>query len=244
MHHQSSNLPIIHSFRSLQILHDYAKVYEPYLAFLRLDIPEYVREVEEKFGNIENLQMEQIKHLIVQNQRNILEIEFTIPESINLGLFSVGGAKVSRALIAKHQKLVDLLLELLTRKCVEYANLVAEKYTAIQHRLNKMPNNIEELTELREYMGTIPTQLGDLKTSMNQTLANFNVIDSIGHKLDRGNFNLKWEVFGWPKDITVRMAEVDDELTKRKREYQMTMEEEQEGFVERLKGLRSVRKAP
>lgn len=34
---------------------------------------------------------------------------------------------------------------------------------------------------------------------------------------------------------------MEDELGRRKREYQLNMEEEQEGFVERLKSLRSVR---
>ena len=37
-----------------------------------------------------------------------------------------------------------------------------------------------------------------------------------------------------------QMTDVDEELARKKKEYQMAMEEEQEGFVERLKGLRVV----
>lgn len=103
--------------------------------------------------------------------------------------------------MAKHQRLAELLLELMARKTIESTNSLVDKYKAIQRRLNKLPASIEELTELREYMGGIYTQLGELKPLLTQTLANFGVLDSVEYKLDRGAFLLKWEVFAWPKDI-------------------------------------------
>jgi hypothetical protein len=196
------------------------------------------------------------------------QIEASIPESINLGAFTVTCTKVSRTLISKHQRLHDQLMELMARKTIESANTVVERFKTIQHRLNRLPNNVEELTELREFIGTLPTQLNDIKGGLNQVLANFGVVESVQFKLDRGALFLKWEVFGWPKDILekaggdvvhacmhswvsaqvvwltscacLQVAEVDEELARRKREYQLNMEEEQEGFVERVKSLRTV----
>jgi hypothetical protein len=134
------------------------------------------------------------------------QVESTVPESISLGLFNVGCSKVSRTLVAKHAKLAELLIELMARKTIENANFLVDKYKQIQHRLNKLPVTIEELTELREYCGTIPVQLGDLKASLMQTLGNFGVLDSVQYKLDRGAFQLKWEVFAWPKDILEKVG--------------------------------------
>jgi len=227
--------------RSLKSLHEYKAMYEPYLVFLRLDIQEYMKEMEEKYTSGEVLQIEKLRDLVVEHQQAVLEIEQAIPESINLGLFNVACTKISRALIAKHQQLTDLLQDLMARKSIEQANMLMNKYKSIQLRLNKLPGNIEELTELREYIGTIQQQLADLHETMLQSLDNFDDLDSVQFKIDRGAFMLKWEVFGWPKEIMQKVVEVDEELCRRKKEYQVQMEEEQEGFVERLKSLRTVR---
>ena len=228
--------------RSLKSLHEYKAMYEPYLAFLRLDTLEYMKEMEEKYASAENLQIEQLRELVVKHQQSVVEIEQSIPESINLGLFSVSCTKISRALIAKHQKLSDLLQELMARKSIEQANMLVDKYKAIQTRLNRLPTTIEELTELRDYMGTIGQQLGELQDTLAHVLDNFDDLDLVQFKIDRGAFMLKWEVFGWPKEIQQKVVEVDEELARRKKEYQLSMEEEQEGFIERLKSLRTVSK--
>lgn len=135
-----------------------------------------------------------------------MQIEATIPESATLGVFNVACTKVSRALVAKHQKLCDLLLDLMARKCLEATAVLVERYKAIERRLNKLPTTIEELTELKEYIATIHTQLADLKPALTQTLQHFSVLDSLEFKLDRGAFLLKWEAFAWPKDILEKVG--------------------------------------
>ncbi|KAH8098241.1 dynein light chain binding protein [Aureococcus anophagefferens] len=123
-------------------LEAYLATYDGFLEFLRLDVDAYIGDAEANLAE---------KHLGEQKK-----VEALIPETVAVGLFAVSGKTVGRILAEKHGRIAKMLLDLVAIKTNQHAADSTVSFGDIMRKLNAKPTNIEELTELRDYMETIP----------------------------------------------------------------------------------------
>ena len=103
--------------------------------------------------------------------------------------------------------------------------------TAPQHfetrRLSIEPRNIEALTELRDYKSQVPEKLIALKKVIDEAMRNYAVCDELCYKLPEADFQLRWDLYSWPKKITDECVELEEKCIRLENKQQIEMEEAQ-----------------
>ena len=94
-------------------------------------------------------------------------------------------------------------------------------------RLSIEPQNIEELTELRDYKSQVPEKLIALKKVIEEAMRNYNVCDELCYKLPDADFTLRWDLYAWPKKITDECVELEEKCIRLENKQQIEMEEAQ-----------------
>ena len=99
-------------------------------------------------------------------------------------------------------------------------------------RLSIEPQNIEELTELRDYKAQVPEKLIALKKIIEEAMRNYGVCDELCYKLPEQDFKLRWDLYSWPKKITDECVELEEKCIRLENKQQIEMEEAQAEFAE------------
>ena len=94
-------------------------------------------------------------------------------------------------------------------------------------RLSIEPRNIEELTELRDYKSQVPEKLIALKKVIEEAMRNYQVCDELCYKLPAQDFQLRWDLYSWPKKITDECVELEEKCIRLENKQQIEMEEAQ-----------------
>lgn len=92
-------------------------------------------------------------------------LERLIPMNITIGPFYIVTSKIRESLSNKRKALIEALLNYQTRKVKNKAEEVNNGFRDIQRKLFDKPNTIEELSEHREWMKSIPGLMDDKKVS-------------------------------------------------------------------------------
>uniref|UniRef100_G1MWR4 Dynein axonemal heavy chain 1 n=1 Tax=Meleagris gallopavo TaxID=9103 RepID=G1MWR4_MELGA len=86
-------------------------------------------------------------------------LDNSLPSSVVIGPFSVRVEDVKQNLSKKYSALATSMLDLLAENLHAKVKNICDAYSAVSSRIHEAPNNIEELTELREWMKAVPEQL-------------------------------------------------------------------------------------
>lgn len=66
---------------------------------------------------------------------------------------------------------------------------------------------------------------------------NYEVLLDFQYKMKYSDFEMEWDVVGWPKRIMDKVAKVTEDLVSIKEKFSTDLEEEEEEFVEQLKSI-------
>ncbi|XP_076985176.1 dynein axonemal heavy chain 1 isoform X7 [Tamandua tetradactyla] len=117
---------------------------------------------------------------------------------------------------------------------------ICEDFRSISRKIYEKPNSIEELSELREWMKSIPEHLVELEGRIMKVMDDYQVMDEFFYNLSADDFNDKWAASNWPSKILgqiemVRQQHIEDEEKFRKIQIM-----DQNNFQEKLEGLQLV----
>ena len=98
-------------------------------------------------------------------------------------------------------------------------------------------NDIEEVTARRDYLSQIPAMVREHQAAIDSSMANFAVLDQLFYHLPESSAQVRWRVFGAPKMVDDKINANAEALDKKTDSFQTDMEEEQEAFVELIKGF-------
>jgi len=110
----------------------------------------------------------------------------------------------------------------------------------IQKEINKNPGNIEELTELNEYIANdLPTTLEKIKGETSECIDIYGILEDYNYKIAKEDLNKRWEIFGGPKKVHELIEQRDLEFKKMSDDFYTGMLEEQDEFNENLQNMES-----
>ena len=69
-------------------------------------------------------------------------------------------------------------------------------------KIKQKPENIEKLTEVEEYMNTIPNELQKINKDINSSMEVYDITEEFKYKFSEEDIKKKWQVYGGTKDIT------------------------------------------
>jgi dynein heavy chain len=114
------------------------------------------------------------------------------------------------------------------------------QFAEIKKELNREPEDIEQLTNIREYMETVPQELAKLEIEAKKVTDVYNImVDDFNLKVSDELFMLKWDCFKGAKDCYDVMEERNVGLTETMKGFFKDVQDEQFQFDDTLAGLQA-----
>ncbi|XP_078000357.1 dynein axonemal heavy chain 1-like isoform X2 [Glandiceps talaboti] len=221
--------------KSLNPMKAYARAYEMHLELMNLDINLYIKEYDAKEHTAAEVKKEIELHLAEKEK-----LENSIPSSIVIGPYHVNTETVRQGLSKKRKALANALLELLAKKLRKQADDACEEFKYISRRLFEKPNQIEDLSEMKTWMETIPDKLKEHQEIIDKAMSDYELIEEFYYNLSTDDFNAKWTAVGWPHKIDIQMQQVYNQLEEDQERFQKIQITDQNNFQDRLDTLQMV----
>lgn len=138
--------------------------FDKYKGVLALDLDAFMSDIAA--AHTPNPDLPALRALIRNHQEAHAAVLVDVPESINLGLFTVVTSTVRAHLADKHGELCQRLLSFVAKSAHTRAKSLTESFDGINSRLGTFPQNIEQLVELKEYMATVPQKVRELSAGI------------------------------------------------------------------------------
>ncbi|KAF5403840.1 Dynein heavy chain axonemal [Paragonimus heterotremus] len=210
----------------------YAKKYDKFMDLTLLDINAYLKVYETQNQSALEIKLQVEKQL---EEKEL--VESTIPSSIIIGPFYVNTEPVRQNLIKKCKALVAALLDLLARQLRKQADQASDEFRVIAARLYEKPNSIEELTEMREWIATIPEKLEERQEGIDKAMSDYELIDAFYYNLSADDFNAKWTTIGWPNKIRQMIVQVEKTLEEDEERFRKLQISESSAFSDKIDTL-------
>ena len=91
----------------------------------------------------------------------------------------------------KCKTLANSVLEVLAKKLRDQADQVCDEFKTVARKLYEKPNGIEELTEQRDYMKTLPVVLQEKQELINKAMLDYELIEEFFYSISADDFNAK-----------------------------------------------------
>jgi len=72
----------------------------------------------------------------------------------------------------------------------------------MERKIRARPKSIKELTNMQEYLDNIPGDLEKIKLTIDECMDVFTMLEGFGYKFPVDELNKRWEVYGYPKEIS------------------------------------------
>lgn len=114
---------------------------------------------------------------------------------IECGLLLVEVVSVRNLLLEKHRKIIHNILLAHGERTVLIGQYLEEEFKKINRNLSRRPENIEELTEMEEYVNGLGNLLTTLSNCIQDMMSYQQVLDTYKFKTEFDSGLLMWQVF-------------------------------------------------
>jgi dynein heavy chain len=233
--------------RAVAPLRVYLKFFKKYEDFVNIDRATYiaskinVAQKDPESQEIElpvSVNLEQVISLVNAHLVQIREVEDSLPVTpIECGLFLVEVVSVRHLLLDKHRTIIRNILTDQADRCALAVQYLEDEFKKINRNLSKRPENVEQLVELEEYVGGLPSTLNVLQGCIQDMMGQFEVLDQYKHKVEFDVGTQQWSVFGAPAKIAAKCVEVAEANLITKRKFRDEMLTEQGVFTKAMQEL-------
>jgi len=215
---------------AVQPMQEYLEKFSKYADFLALNTEQYVSEFAALDNDLGDIRKE-ISQQVAQKER----MEAEIPKSVSLGFVTVNCEDVRRKLSAKCGEIVQKELDYFARLTKARCEDIHKAFKKIEAELRKSPADIQELTKLKEFMATVPAAVSNFRDPISEAMDSFDLLESFHYRLGKDALlKLKWQTFGWPKQIHDLLESKEVALAGDKNTFLQEMRAQQEEFMVEL----------
>jgi dynein heavy chain len=225
--------------RALTPLDVYLETLTAFKDLIQIDINAYSANAEAKFFAGETINMTELTALARKHAVDSEAIFYLLPTIINVGLVMIDLKSVKTMLAAKHKAIAAKLFQLVERKTREYAEIIVNEFRDMYSVITVSPNDIEKLTELKEYMAVLPGKIDAISSKIATNDLHFQLLESAKWQIPFDSMDMRWEVFRWPGKMTAEMAKQEKNHRVLEHSYKKAMEDEQSEFTNDLGNLQS-----
>ena len=226
---KASTKPLI---KALELVNMKDPLRSPYVSFLNADIEKVIEKITPE--NIEDLNINDVLKLISKHEKEHAKMSRDLPsDPLNLGLFALNFGTIRSRLLEKHKSIISMCHALISKFNLHVGGQVTSKFEDIRRKLTKVPQSVEEVSELAEYMGSVKAEVASLRDGMSKVFEGCDALDQQSvHDVEQ--FNLRWRIAGWPKKIATQMIATDALQREKKKFYASEMDDQQAVFEQTL----------
>ena len=225
--------------KNLEYMTLYLDTLIDYKTLIEIDIDEYTNNAILKYFPNDTMNMIDLCQLACQHLKDSEYVMNDLPTSVSIGLIQIDCKNVKNMLASKHKAISTKLFQLLNHKTKEYSENVINEFRQMYDTITIIPSTIEKITELRDYLSTLPIKIELLNDKINKTESYFSLLESAKYQLPLDTMDLRWEVYHWPYKINLEIIKQEKNLRVLEYNYKKSMEEEQIEFNNDLINLQS-----
>jgi len=243
-------------------LEDYLTKFDKYNKFLNLDVDEYLGslkhaqeedsddegegggaaegdgEGEEGKAQLVKVNLPSLREVLsthVTERANVLN---SIPDTpVLCGLFNIHTHDMRELISNKHADIISKLLISHQKHSEMMTNYLSKSFEKILKRLQVVPTNVEETTELEEFKNTIDNLVNPLKEKIAEMKDYFTVLEDFDYKSTIEQSNAKWTVVGLPAKVDAQCEATAQVILASKDKYKTEMLNDQKEFQKSLEAL-------
>ena len=96
---------------------------------------------------------------------------------------------------------------------------------------------IEDLTELREWMETVPLELENLTEEVNRAVNDYDLIEEFYYPLSQDDFNVRWDAVFWPGKLQKQLEATYESLVEIEEDLKKIQLKDANEFQDRLESI-------
>lgn len=100
----------------------------------------------------------------------------------------------------KHKRIAELEIELIAKRAKQSNAELTKEFIEMHETIEKTPEDIEEMTKIKEFMARVPTDIEKLKIDITLCMEIYDVLNEFNYQFkDNEDYDRKWDLFGAPK---------------------------------------------
>nr|XP_019941835.1 PREDICTED: dynein heavy chain 1, axonemal [Paralichthys olivaceus] len=213
-------------------LRAYAVEYEQHLELHNLDIETFLNchmSAEQTSQEVKK----EVERQLKEKER----IEHFLPSFIVIGPFNVRVEALRQALSNKRKALANAMLQRLALKLRKRVDDACEECNVMSRKLLEKPNDIEELSEKREWIKQIPEQLKSYKELFGKILSDYQLMEEFYYPLSNEDSNQKWAAIKGPQKIITQMEAAAAHYLEDEERFRKIQQVNQNSFEEQVESL-------
>jgi dynein heavy chain, axonemal len=143
-------------------------------------------------------------------------------------------------LLDKLKQVTKNLKDVIARRVVQQNEEIYANVLQILHKLREQPKDIEELTELKEYMVQVEQDLGKIQEDIDACSKVYDILEDFRYSLSSEDINKRWVVFKGPKDILDTIAQRNEILSRDAKQQLAQMKIQQEEFKDNIDNIEKI----
>jgi hypothetical protein len=148
-------------------LNQYLETLKKYKAEYILDPHKIISELDDDENPPE---AEVLKKGVIFHRKEADRLMNEIPDSIVVSMFQVNVGTIRDVIAAKHTWIAEQEVELIAKMAKRMANGTIDAFYKINDKINSSPKDIEELSQIRDFMLSVPSEIekldGQIKLGM------------------------------------------------------------------------------
>ncbi|PBJ72155.1 dynein heavy chain [Trypanosoma cruzi cruzi] len=220
---------------SMEPLRDYLQVYDDLLPLIRLDKKEFITFYEQQGHTTDEMKEEIRQHLKAKKV-----VAQKLPAYITVGNYVVDCHSFGQIMANKEQELAKLVMELICKMAKARTTYIREEFTKIVRTVEKQPQNPEKLYELKNFILSLPERISELSVEIEDMRQYYNILDGFQYELSDDESRQKWEAIAWPRQLSLRVQEVNKQLEKVEEELHARLQKYSEDFSKKVDALQRV----
>eukprot|EP00960_Hanusia_phi_P037726 753088-Hanusia_phi.AAC.3 len=217
---------------SLKPMQEYTRKFDEFRSILTMKPEEYVAEFMKDASSSEVL-----KKKLTSLVDSKADIEHRVPLSMQIGAFELSLESLRVALQSDYQKMIDLFLHQVAAQTKELCDEHMRKCDQIVKKLKNPAKNIEELTELKEFIHHLPESINSMNQEIARTLQNYELLDEYKYEYARDDTKRRWNTYGILSKISQAMEFANSMIKSDKEVFESEMMEAQEEFANELSSI-------
>ncbi|ETW33267.1 hypothetical protein PFTANZ_06013 [Plasmodium falciparum Tanzania (2000708)] len=173
--------------------------------------------VNDAIRNIDiNTSVDHIQNIIYKNVDKIQNINNTIEDNINLGVFLVKCKDIKLFIINEINNYIKALTNIIVQRYKEKYTSNLMFYNSVIVRLKKKTTKIQEIYEKEEYIKDMKKSLDFVSQDIKEINILFNCLNKLNYKFSSDDYLSYWKIINRPSKIEKIVKEVNENIKKQK----------------------------
>jgi len=100
-----------------------------------------------------------------------------IPDSIIVSMFQVNVGTIRDEICRKHNTIAEAEIEIIAKQAKRMANETIDSFYKINDKINSQPKDIEELSQIKDFMNGVPGEIEKLDVSIKQGMQVYHILE-------------------------------------------------------------------